>query len=127
MQFFSYKINQKHRVKKPTEEASIWTVSEWIEIQLFGEASRKNWRSNGKEFLWSIYGATNGPVKIGVDTENDLYMAKFRCDHNQEWHGYPVHPRGGDIPPEPVLELWRQEEIIDKTDKRRIQTGKFTK
>lgn len=127
MQFLSYKINLKHRAAKPSENASIWTVSEWIEIQLFGEASRKNWRIEEKNFLWAIYAEVLGPSKIGLDTSNELYIAKFRCDRNQEWHGYPVHPRGDDIPPEPVLELWRKEKIIDKTDKRRIQTGKFSK
>lgn len=129
MQFLSYKVNPKHRVAKPTADASIWTVSEWIEVQLFADASRKNWHSTGKNFLWAAWagGEGEGPSKIGLDPSNDLYIAKFRCDNNKEWHGYPVHPRGEDIPPEAVLELWRQEEIIDKTDKRRIQTGKFNK
>jgi len=127
MQFLSYKVNPKHRVAKPSADASIWTVSEWVEVQLFADASRKNWRSNGKSFLWAACPGSGGPSKIGLDPSNDLYIVKFRCDNNQEWHGYPVHPRGDDIPPEPVLELWRQEEIIDKTDKRRIQAGKFNK
>lgn len=125
MQFKSYKINPKHRVKSPTDNASIWTVSEWIEIQLFGEASRKNWQSNCKNILWAIYGEEVKISKIGIDTSNDLYIAKFRCDSNQEWHGYPVHPRDDDIPPEEVLEIWRQEKLIDKTDKLRIKRGKF--
>lgn len=125
MQFQAYKINPKHRTSKPSSAASVWTVSEWIEIQLFVEASRNNWSSNGKSILWSIYSTTAGPSKIGLDLSNDLYIAKFRCDTNQEWHGYPVHPRDDDIPPKEVLENWRNEKIIDKTDMRRIQTGKF--
>ena len=125
MQFQSYKVNPKHRIGKPTANASVWTVSEWIEVQLFGEASRKNWSSATNRFLWAVHADAGGPSRIGLDPSNELYIAKFRCDNNLEWHGYPVHPRGDDIPPEPVLELWRQEEIIDKTDKRRIQTGKF--
>lgn len=127
MQFLSYKVNLKHRNRKPTEDISVWSVSEWIEVQLFGEASRKNWRTNSKSFLWAVYAEGGQLSKIGIDLSNDLFIAKFRCDNNQEWHGYPVLPRGDDIPPEPVLELWRQEEIIDKTDKRRIQAGKFKK
>lgn len=127
MQFLSYKVNPKHRTSKPSEDASVWIVSEWIEVQLFGEASRRNWRSNDKNFLWAMYAHERAPSKIGLDPSNDLYIAKFRCDNNQEWHGYPVLPRGEDIPPDSVLELWRQANIIDKTDKRRIQTGKFKK
>jgi len=127
MKFLSYKVNPKHRTSKPSEDASIWIVSEWIEVQLFGEASRNNWCSNDKNLLWAVYEQEGAPSKIGVDPSNDLYFAKFRCDSNQEWHGYPVLPRGDDIPPEAVLELWRQAKVIDKTDKRRIQTGKFRK
>lgn len=125
MQFTSYKINTKHRASKPSSSASVWTISEWGEIQLFGEASRKNWRSSEKEVLWAIHFLTSQMQKIGVDPENDLFIAKFRCDKNQEWHGYPVHPLNDDIPPEEVLEAWRKEELIDKTDKRRIQGGRF--
>ena len=127
MQFQSYKVNSKHRVGKPTNNASIWTVSEWVEIQIFGEAARNAWRSNGKDLLWSVHANTTGILKIGLDPSNDLYIAKFRCDNNQEWHGYPVHPRNDDIPPEAVLEEWRRAKIIDNADKRRIQTGKFRK
>jgi len=125
MQFFSYKVNQKHRVAKPTEDASIWTVSPWIEVQLFGEASQKNWRSTNKDWLWAMHGNADGAMKLGLDLQNDLYIAKFRCDHNQEWHGYPVHPRDADIPPDSVLEHWRKDALIDKTTKRRIEQGKF--
>ena len=127
MQFASYKVNPKHRAGKPTKDASMWTVSEWLEIQLFGEASKNNWQSKEKPLLWAIHKHPAGLSKIGSDTSNELYIAKFRCDHNKEWHGYPVHPRGDDVPPEEVLECWRQAELIDKTDKRRIQTGKFSK
>lgn len=125
MQFISYKVNPKHRAAKPTDDASVWTVSTWVEVQLFGEASRKNWKTSNKDLLWAMVPGEGGALKVGIDLENDLYIAKFRCDHNQEWHGYPVHPRDADIPPESVLECWRQEDIIDKTTKRRIQQGKF--
>ncbi len=127
MQFLSYKVNPRHRNRKPTQDTSVWTISEWVEVQLFGEASRKNWQSNDKNLLWAVHANGTRLSQIGLAPSNDLYIAKFRCDNNLEWHGYPVHPRGDDIPPEPVLELWRQEKIIDKTDKRRIQNGKFKK
>ncbi|WP_313695158.1 hypothetical protein [Achromobacter mucicolens] len=105
----------------------MWTVSEWIELQLFSDAVRKKWHSKTKDYLWALHPLCDGPAAIGVDTRQDLYIAKFRCDNNLEWHGYPVHPRDHDIPPEDVLERWRKEDLIDKTEKRRIQTGKFRK
>ncbi|MNR66425.1 hypothetical protein D3C85_1899040 [compost metagenome] len=63
--------------------------------------------------------------QLGLDLENKLYMAKFGCDNNTEWHGYPVHPRNADIPPEKVLESWRCSNIITKKSKLEIMRGKF--
>ena len=78
--------------------------------------------------MWSIRCNPNGkPQKIGDGVDSDLYIAKFRCDNNSEWHGYPVYPKDQDTPPDSILELWRLEKIIDKTDKRRIQKGQFKK
>jgi len=125
VQFHSYKVNQKHRVVKPTENASVWCVSEWAEVQLFGTASYNNWSSPGKDILWAASSVNGELQKIGDDPSNALFIAKFRCDKNLEWHGYPVCPRNDDIPPERVLEAWRVANIIDKTDKRRIQKGQF--
>lgn len=125
MQFLSYKVNKKHRAVKPTENASIWTVPEWTEIQLFGMASYKNWSKDG--VLWAVMQEDSKIFQLGIDLKNNLYIAKYRCDHNLEWHGYPVHPKDNDIPPEIVLESWRTEKIIDNTDKRRIKAGKFYK
>lgn len=125
MKFQSYKVNPKHRTLIPTATASVWNVSEWIEVQLFVEAKLKNWSSVEKCFLWAVFPDATGPLKIGLAQEKSLYIAKFRCDNNHEWHGYPVHPRGDDIPPETVLELWRKDSIIDKACKRKIQRGTF--
>jgi len=69
----------------------------------------------------------NGLSKIGEDLQNDLYIAKYRCDSNLEWHGYPVHPHDADIPPDAILELWFNDKLIDKADRNRIQRGKFSK
>jgi hypothetical protein len=125
MKISSYKVNKKHRASTPSANASIWTVSEWVEVHLFAEAGNNEWKSPQQKTLWALRPGTKGPAKIGTDTGYSLYFAKFVCDLNDEWHGYPVHPRGDDVPPESVLEDWRERSYIDKTDKRRIQTGKF--
>ena len=121
----SYKVNSKHRQSKPTQNASIWTVSEWYELFVFTMAGVKEWKSPTSNILWSLLKRNNKLEKLGIDTDGDLFFAKFKCDHNNEWHGYPVAPRDNDIPPDAVLEAWRRENLIDKTDKRRIQGGKF--
>jgi hypothetical protein len=118
--FSSYKINLKHRASKPSQTASVWKVAEWNEVQLFGIASAKQWYKDG--IFWAV---DSKKSKIGEDLDNDLCIAKYRCDSNSEWHGYPVHPKDNDIPPDVVLEMWLKEKLIDKTDKRKIQGGKF--
>ncbi|GJJ02770.1 hypothetical protein RugamoR64_33080 [Duganella rhizosphaerae] len=126
MQFGSYRVHTKHRAGKPTEKASMWTVDNWKEIQLFSDASRNGWATPLKGWLWSI-DTVNGMSELGVDISNICYIAKFKIDHNNEWHGYPVHPRGDDIPPDAVLESWRLNSYIDSTDKKRIRSGSFKK
>ncbi len=124
--FSSYKINPKHR-SKPLPNASVWTVTEWIEVQLFATASAKKWCKDDKTF-WGIIKKDSKILELGKGPENnDLGIAKYTCDsHHSEWHGYPVHPRDEDIPPNAVLDLWLEEKLIDKTDKCRIQRGKFS-
>ena len=122
--FLSYKVSPKHRVARPSKTASVWRVSEWKEIQLFAIASAKGWCKDG--ILWAVMTDSSTLSKIGEDLQNDLYIAKYRCDNNLEWHGYPVHPQDTDIPPDFVLESWRSDNLIDKRDKRRIQQGKFS-
>ena len=125
MQFSSYKVNRKHRGRVPTDDASMWSVSEWDEVFLFATAQASGWMKPGENVLWAIRRAGKSLCKLGDDPENPLYIAKYTTDHNSEWHGYPVHPRKDDIPPECVLERWREAGLIDKTDKKRIQGGKF--
>ena len=126
MNFLSYKINTKHRNKCPTSKASIWSVSTWNEIQLFGIASENEWFSPSRDILWSARNSSCGKLeKLGDSVKNKLFIAKFRCDNNHEWHGYPVLPRDRDIPPEEILESWKLKGIIDKREKRKIQKGQF--
>jgi hypothetical protein len=121
--FLSYKINPKHRAFKPSQDASVWKVSEWDEIQLFATASAKKWYKD--KIFWAIMKKDSKISKIGEDLEHDLYIAKYRCDSHLEWHGYPVHPKDRDMPPDEVLESWREEKLIDNADKAKIQRGKF--
>jgi hypothetical protein len=121
--FSSYKINDKHRAFKPSPKASIWKISEWEEVRLFATASDKNWYKNG--IFWAIIKTGSKKLKLGEDLDNDLCIAKYLCGSNSDWHGYPVHPKDKDIPPNEVLDLWLEEGLIDKADKRKIQRGQF--
>lgn len=128
MKFSAYIVHPKHRNKPPTKDASIWSCDEWEEIVLFSTAVQNEWysekeKSNSVERLyWSM---KNISTPIGNDLKYVLFMAKFHCNHNQEWHGYPVHPQGEDIPPEPILNSWLEKNIIDPKAKLAIKRGKF--
>lgn len=122
--FLSYQINDKHRALKPFKDVSIWTISEWDEIRLFLTARDKNWYKNDK-ILWAVIKTGSKKLKLGEDLDNNLCIAKYRCGSNSDWHGYPVHPKDKDIPPDEVLSKWLEEGLIDKVDKRKIQGGQF--
>lgn len=126
-EFSSYKISPKHRVpNKPSKIVSVWTVSKWDEVQLFVTAYAKNWWYEDDQILWAIMVKDSKMSKIGEDLNNDLYIAKYRCDSNLEWHGYPVHPKEvQDIPPHKVLKEWYDNNLISKRDKCKIQKGQF--
>jgi hypothetical protein len=125
MRFSSYKVNMKHRTGLPRENASMWAVSDWTEIELFVKAKSNEWRSPDKELLWSVSRDERGLTVIGHDPDNELYIAKFVHDLNQEWHGYPVLPKGADRPPQCVMDLWLGAGIINKLDKKRLMNGSF--
>lgn len=120
-----YVLNQKHRVAKPTDVASIWRISDWHEVSLCSEAALKNWVC-AKGVLWNTshtFGAAAD--RLGEDQEGDLWVAKFVSDNNSEWHGYPVRPLKSDIPPAAAIREWCDAGRIDVTDARRMQRGQL--
>jgi hypothetical protein len=125
MLFKAYKIDPDHRGRMPIKDKSQWEIGEWEELILFTLAKQRDWISPKKAWLWSIHIKGGKRVKIGKDEDGDLFIAKYKTDSNDEWHGYPVSPRQFDIPPQQVLDLWLEEGFIDKADKKRIIGGKF--
>lgn len=63
---------------------------------------------------------------IGVDLQNNLFFAKFVVDQ-KVWHGYPVHPRDYDTPPDHVLDGWLRSGVLTKLQRSKISEGKFRK
>jgi hypothetical protein len=126
--FKAYKVKSDHRKPSLIAKKSQWTISEWEELILFAVAKFRGWnvsQKSGKHELWSIYIQDDKRSKIGEDSSGDLFIAKYITDTNNEWHGYPVSPKLYDIPPEYILNLWLQEGLIDKADKKKIMGGKF--
>ncbi|EPQ9963587.1 hypothetical protein [Vibrio cholerae] len=125
MKLSSYKVNPKHRAQKPKEDCTQWTVSEWVELNLFVEGQKKEWVC-GKNNVWSIEGSIGNYTEIGNNGTASAYMAKYVTDHNGEWHGYPVVPsRQADRPPTTVLDSWKNSGIINKHIQSKITKGKW--
>ncbi|MBR9902610.1 MAG: hypothetical protein GYB15_01435 [Gammaproteobacteria bacterium] len=125
MKIDSYKVNRKHRDQKPKPDCTQWIVSEWEEIRLFSIAKFKNWVCP-KKCLWSIEKDGSNVVELGTDGMGSAYMAKFVSNHNHEWHGYPVTPsRSADRPPTSVLDSWRNDGLINKSQQGKIVKGRW--
>ena len=117
----SYRVNSKHRATKPSKNASIWTVPVWREIELFA-LSQKNSVCEKTQTSWGC----DLKNAIGADLQNKLFFAKFVVDQ-KVWHGYPVHPRDNDIPPDHVLDNWLSLGTLTKPQRSKISEGKFIK
>jgi hypothetical protein len=120
-----YSVNPKHRAKKPSQNASVWLLGDWDELRMAVEAAISGWVCP-KGCLWNIQEiALIGYVPLGLDMQGELYIGKFVCDNNSEWHGYPVRPKGADIPPAAIIKIWEGNSRISTRDSRLIQQGKF--
>jgi len=117
----SYRVNSKHRANKPSKNASIWKVPTWREVELFALSQRDSVCRQTQ----TSWGCDLNNV-IGVDLQNDLFFAKFVVNQNV-WHGYPVHPRDNDIPPDHVLDGWLKSGALTKPQRSKISEGKFKK
>lgn len=121
MRFQGYTVSSKHRANKPTDDRTQWKVPEWKEIELFTLGHRKKWLCS--DHIWSL---VNGDTEIGDSGICSAYYAKFKCDNNGVWHGYPVSSiKPNDKPPTKILDMWRKEELITKKQQYQIVKGKL--
>lgn len=125
MKLDSYKINRKHRNQAPKPDCTQWTISEWDEIRLFSIAKSKMWVCP-KNCLWAIEKDGVNFIQLGTTGADIAYMAKYVTNLNHEWHGYPVTPsRNADRPPTMILDSWKKEGIITKSQQSKIVKGKW--
>jgi hypothetical protein len=102
---------------------SQWIVEPQTEFNIFGAADNANWRGPNGHY-WGVHVPDAGV--LGARGER---LAKFPQTSNavDPWHGYPVSPlEDGDrsAPPDDLVELWRQNNVVSKTFARRIQRRK---
>ncbi|WP_155033437.1 hypothetical protein [Enterobacter hormaechei] len=122
-----YKVNQKHRTNKPKVDCTQWIVSETDERSFFGNAIKSQYICSKNCYWWvEATAVTIKPIEIGKTDLNYAFIAKFRSDNNDEWHGYPVTGERAphDIPPTSVLAKWRELKIFSKKEINDIERGR---
>lgn len=125
MKFESYKVNPQHRGILPLKQKSRWSIDEWEELRLFILANANSWKCSKTGTLWSIYSNNQSPKKIGYDSNDDLIVAKYVCDQQNQWHGYPVSTKQFDIPPSAVLDSWVSTGLVRKSVADKMLRGKL--
>lgn len=130
--FQRYAVNNKHR--DYTQEKSQWHITTAYELDIFTHGLINDWLSDDKRILWSVHRNGNDTV-IGVESQSNknsgskcsgLYIAKFTCDHNKEWHGYPIsgYKKDDRNIPKRISDDWLSRKLISKRIFNKFQQGK---
>lgn len=132
--FQRYTVNNQHR-NNNNKAKSQWCITTNYELDIFTHGLINGWLSNDKTILWSVHRSGNDTI-IGMESQenknkgskcSDLYIAKFTCDHNEEWHGYPISGYQNDSRniPKQISDDWLRRKLISKRIFNRFQQGKI--
>lgn len=127
VQGLKYVINKKHRTRLPKSDCTQWIVTEKDEITFFDNTVSAKFLCRGNFYWWvETCKATNNPLQIGRTDLHYAYIAKFRSDNNNEWHGYPVTGERNphDVPPTSILESWFKNKVFSKKEVSDITRGR---
>ncbi|HEK2032670.1 hypothetical protein NFF72_14665 [Proteus mirabilis] len=122
-----YRINYKHRNNFPRSDCTQWIVCEKDEQTFFGKAIKLEYLCSKNCYWWvEVEGKTVKPLRIGRTDINYAFIAKFRSDNNDEWHGYPVTAERAphDVPPTSILKKWHKLNIFSKREINNIEKGR---
>lgn len=133
MNFKAYKVNYMHR--QNINQKSRWTISECDELKIFVDGLLANW-SNNNDTIWSIKSLNSTPVCIGEESPSNknkgsknenLYIAKFVKDNNDEWHGYPIscYSNNDSIIPSKITSDWNIKGLFPKNLMSKWMKGKL--
>lgn len=120
-----YTIVSYHR-DNSNPEKSKWTIKEDEELLCFKQSIKQSWKKD--KFAWGLH-IINGIVEqLGVNKFKDsTKCAKFvDPGQNDKWHGYPADfiRNSHDRPPQVVLKVWYDQNLITKPQMVRILQGK---
>lgn len=122
-----YVVNPKHRTRTPKSDCTQWIVAEPEEKRFFNNAVQANLLCE-KNFYWWVEAHVTSlkPLEIGITDVNYAFIAKFRADKNNEWHGYPVTAERSpyDVPPTQILKNWRNMNLFSKKEVNDLEKGR---
>ncbi|MDR7344794.1 hypothetical protein J2X14_003236 [Pantoea alhagi] len=122
-----YKCNPKHRNTKPESDKTIWLVNEAQEETFFWESVDEKYVCDKNCYWWvNVTPATSEKNIIGRTDVNYAYIAKFKSDHNNEWHGYPVTAERSphDVPHTTILDEWKRLKFFSKKEVSDLKKGR---
>lgn len=122
-----YKCNPKHRNTKPKSDKTIWLVSQEQEELFFRKSVNDNYLCDKNCYWWvDVKPETSEKIIMGQTDVNYAYIAKFKSDHNDEWHGYPVTAERAphDIPHTTILDEWKKLKFFSKKEVSDLKKGR---
>ncbi|MEO0897150.1 MAG: hypothetical protein AAFY71_12170 [Bacteroidota bacterium] len=127
--YYFSKPDHRNTAKKKKEKTR-WEIKEGQEFHIFKIAEESNteipnsrWYCEKNKCLFSIH--DNGKTILGKGSER---LAKFPepINTNDNWHGYPVKGKESqNLPSEKLLDVWKKEDVITETTKKRIETKRL--
>lgn len=122
---YTYIFSNQHRIRQNNNK-SIWQVNQNEEFDSFTLMCNENWIIDNVKG-WSVHRVNSRNEVLGINTRNEeVKIAKFLDSANNfQWHGYPIDYRFSvnDKPNAKILKQWVKDEIITKTQMRRILQG----
>lgn len=115
-----YTCNPKHRTNPPAPDCTIWLVTEIVEEQFFHQSIKSDYLCVDNCYWWLEINW------IGKTDTKYAFMAKFKSDHNNTWHGYPITAERTpqDKPPTVILEKWLELGLLRKKHVNDIIRGR---
>lgn len=126
-----YIVNTQHR--NDNQNKSQWTIIEDDEFACFKRVVELVYIHgfDVNSVCWSLHFDDGLVIYLGEAAANapnsreKLFIAKFVCDNNETWHGYPANPaiHTQDIPSSDLLDYWLSQGYLTRAKIRKIARG----
>lgn len=122
-----YTPNPQHRNHQFAMQKSQWQIGVPDEQACYQQSRLQTWTCG--RFYWGVHAVGNRAGTLGISPRpdcEDLFVAKFVSDQQDNWHGYPVAPwlSPFDKPSHDVLAAWCEIGYITAAQKSKLHRGK---